>query len=358
MKNIFQLLLVCFPIFIQAQESSTKSYLILDQIKTLGDKDKRTHSTHFEIPNLSDYISEYEQIDAVFISTWIGHEDVAEKQYQKDAEARELKGEEPILFYANENPGLFHYPKAQTGFGMELILTASPDSAKCIQRYRKKKIKPRGVWPCVLFRDFSTTPVLFHYRFPLNRKLYEAADAKLYAYLRTSAKADTVKLRIRMALTIIGKQKSRDFSKMRTSDFLGEAVLAGLEVDNFPKDQAKEIIRQRQNFFVTKCPICRPVETAFVTYIGQEPKATDPKTPKSILLGLMKDNKEDQQIAFSQLIDRYIEAYYKELGMSEADKERMQTLLEADRKKGMGLKSESFGEFCPSCDGACGIKKE
>ncbi len=31
--------------------------------------------------------------------------------------------------------------------------------------------------------------------------------------------------------------------------------------------------------------------------------------------------------------------------------------LETARNLGMNLKSAEFGKFCPSCDGACGIKK-
>lgn len=356
MKNIVLILFMLTAVLIKAQTPVTESQLILDQEYQLEDKDKRSHSTYFEIPIATDFLNDFERIDAVFISTWIGAGELAKQQYRKDAEAAALKGEEAVLAYANGQPGVFHYPKAQTGFGMELMMTSSPDSLKWIKRYRKKKIKPRGMWRAVLFRDFSTTPVLFNYRYPLNRRLFESENPEIYAYLRTSAKADTVKLQVKMVLTIKGIKKPRDFSKMKAPVFLGEAVLAGLKADNFPSDQAKEILRQRKNFFVTKCPICRPVESAIAEYLETTSEQGESKTPKGILLGLLKDNKEDQQIAFSQLINRYIKAYYQELGMTKEEQLRMQGLLEADRKKGMGLKSESFGEFCPSCDGACKIQ--
>lgn len=356
MKNIVLILFMLSSVLIKAQTTVTESQLILDQEYQLEDKDKRTHSAHFEIPIPSDLLNDYDRIDAVFLSSWIGHGKLAEEQYAKDAEAEALKGEEPVLDYANGQAGIFHYPKAQTGFGIELMLTSSPDSVKWIKRYRKKKIKPRGMWRSILFRDFSTTPVLFHYRFPLNRRMYEAEDSKVYAYLRTSAKKDTVKLQLKMVLTIKGIKKPRDFSKMRAATFLGEAVLVGLKADNFPVDQAKEILRQRKNFFVTKCPICRPVESAITEYLETAVEQGDIKTPNNILLGLQKDNKEDQQIAFSQLINRYIKAYYEELGMTKEEQKRMEKLLEADRKQGMGMKSQSFGKFCPSCDGACKIE--
>jgi hypothetical protein len=66
---------------------------------------------------------------------------------------------------------------------------------------------------------------------------------------------------------------------------------------------------------------------------------------------------EEKQIVLSKIIHVYVEIHFKKLDMNPREKNSMISNLETARNLGMNLKSAEFGKFCPSCDGACGIKK-
>jgi len=193
----------------------------------------------------------------------------------------------------------------------------------------------------------------------VRKELSRAVFTDLKFLLRTSATQDTVEGRVIIALTIQGKRRAipKNNKPMDLTSFLKKAMFEGLKNDGFPKAEAQMILHARTTFFVTKCPICRPIEKGVKQYIDNYQEQQN-KAPNDLLLGLSKDNREDQQVAFSQLVNRYIERYFKTSHLSADMISKLRQELLAGRKKGMGLKSDNFGSFCPSCDGACGLKKE
>ncbi len=193
-----------------AQDVVEESQLIVNQYYSLDDVDRKTRSTHFKIPIPTDFLAKFERIDAMFISSWVAITPEASESYNTQSAALDPPLEEGILYYANGHPEYFRYEREQTGFGVELILTDRADSMKCIQRYRRKKIRPAGFWSCVLYRQNSTSPTLFHYRYPLSRALYIQEPKTIYAYLRSSDKITPLELELKMVLTIKGVLKPKN----------------------------------------------------------------------------------------------------------------------------------------------------
>ena len=145
--------------------------------------------------------------------------------------------------------------------------------------------------------------------------------------------------------------------KVRTHIFIKQAVYNGLVTDKFPASTVQYILNNRKNFFVTKCPICSPTEQALDKYLGLENKSKKSNVPSATLTALEANDKTAAQKAFNQLILKYSKAQKKRLNLTPRQLAQLETNLENDRKQGMGLKSSSFGDFCPSCDGACEIRQ-
>jgi len=139
--------------------------------------------------------------------------------------------------------------------------------------------------------------------------------------------------------------------------FLADAVYYGLQSDAAPKEVVNKVVEG--NLFVSKCPICRPVERGFSRHMDNLPTIKVKRDKNSVVAKMMNaDSREEQQNALRDMIAEYIDNYYEALQFTDEAKAKMAEELEAGRKKGMSYKREDFGKFCPSCDGACNIKKK
>lgn len=155
---------------------------------------------------------------------------------------------------------------------------------------------------------------------------------------------------------------NNDAEKTNVDIFMAQAIYNGLVNDKFPLSTAQYILSHPSQFFVGKCPICRPTETAFKQYVQllkNNVKLSEKKTvvEPALLKSIQSEDKNTYLTAFNQLILKYSDAQKQRLALSESQQKELEGNLIDARKRGMGAKSNSFGAFCPSCDGACGIKQ-
>ena len=359
MKSFFITISILFAAlcFAQTDATTTLSTMLLDSEIPLNQKNKKTYSNTVNLEIPIEFWNQFERIDAVFISAWSGSGAVGKAHYEKDIKKMDSNfSANPLLYFAEKAPGFFTYPMNQTGFGTELAIFGTEADTNCMKRYNKAKIAPKGIFPCLIERFVSTTPVNFFYRYALPKQYYAGGKSpKLQLMLRCSSKKDTVLLDTKVALTVMGKRQ-QSVREISMSVFLKDAVLNGLKAEGFPLNHARWVMENPKVFFVGKCQICTPVRAAFEEYISsyQEIKTTsDQKLLDALVLGKV----EEKQIALSKIINIYVENHFKKLDMNPREKNSMISNLETARNLGMNLKSAEFGKFCPSCDGACGIKK-
>lgn len=340
----------------QNEATTTLTTLLYDYEIPLMQKNKKTHSGFVQLEISPDYWNQFERIDAVFVSAWLGSGEIAKVHYKKDLEKINSSYQaDPVIYFAEKAPGFFTYPRKQAGYGTELVLFHDKPDSNCLRRYNKGKISPKGIYPCMVTRFHGTTPVIFFYRYALPKGLYSSDKCpSLNLLLRTSAKADTVIVDTKIAITIMGK-RHKTLRNISLGQFLKEAILSGLKEDAFPLNHARWIAENESVFFVTKCPICLPVQDAFRDYIkNYEEKMS--KVPNELLDGVVLGKVEEKKINFSKIVNRYVDRYFENSDMNEREINDMRAKLEEGRKVGMSRKSDSFGPFCPSCDGACKIK--
>lgn len=145
--------------------------------------------------------------------------------------------------------------------------------------------------------------------------------------------------------------------KVKVAVFMEQAVYNGLVNDRFPVAKAQYILDNRTTFFVGKCPVCMPTERGIERYVEGNPAYKKSNVAEYVWTGLASSDKETQQKAFSQLIMTYTKAHKTQLNLSEMEKAKLEQNLQNARKQGMGGKTEAFGKFCPSCDGACEMEQ-
>lgn len=359
MKSFFITISILFATlsFAQIDATTTLSTMLLDREIPLNQKDKKTYSNLINLDVPAEFWNQFERVDAVFISGWSGSGTLGKTQYMKDiAKMDPGFSANPLLYFAEKSPGFFTYPRQQSGFGTELVIIEGKSDSLCLNRYKKAKIAPKGIYTCMIERFVSTTPVNFFYRYALPKKYYAGDQIpSLSLMLRCSSKKDTVKLDTKIAITVMGKRKEavREFAM---HDFLKTAVLNGLRADAMPMNHARWILENPKVFFVKKCQICSAVQAAFEEYIKTY-QALATKIDQIQLDAIVLGKVEDKQIALSRIINSYTEKHIEFLNLSPKEKSKLQSNLEDARKSGMTLKPETFGTFCPSCDGACGIKK-
>ena len=156
---------------------------------------------------------------------------------------------------------------------------------------------------------------------------------------------------------------SRKDSLKYEKEFLYHAVYEGLSTDQVGAEIVTNILANESFLFVGKCPICSEVIKALNTYLATNPEdgklvdhqklfitLTDPEDPNE------KESIEEAKVALKVLIDDYVRLGFDNFPLSAEQKEKIKAKLEKDRKTGMSRKSEAFGNYCPSCDGACRIK--
>lgn len=157
---------------------------------------------------------------------------------------------------------------------------------------------------------------------------------------------------------LVGKPAfSQDAPKIDAQNFVTNAVFEGLSQDKFPVALAERIMQNGNVFFVTKCPICMPTQEGFRKYLKIKTKFSKTKTPKKILQGFDSPDKTIQQTALRDLMERYVSKAYKKSNASKESLEALKITLEENRKTGMKRKKDSFGNFCPSCEGTCAPQK-
>lgn len=166
---------------------------------------------------------------------------------------------------------------------------------------------------------------------------------------------------------IEARQVPVEVAKPRLFDswtFLRGAVVEGLKEDGADRAFVRESIVGKSELFVLKCPICEPVRKGFTEYGSAEP-GEKPEAGKGIPKDIADELRYAARVArlnaLERLVDRYVSRHYDRLQMSAEERRRMQTTLEEARKEGMRMKelgptSKTFGDFCPSCNGAAKAK--
>jgi hypothetical protein len=135
------------------------------------------------------------------------------------------------------------------------------------------------------------------------------------------------------------------------SQFMADAMYNGLATDDFPIDVLEELLASPK-LFVPKCPICRPTEAGMADYLAVAKKSRKPSG--TVDPDLQSPDGQVRKVAFMKLVARYVAQHHERLGLSASDDASMRKALVMARRQGMDYMPEGFGNFCPSCDGACG----
>jgi len=136
--------------------------------------------------------------------------------------------------------------------------------------------------------------------------------------------------------------------------FLREAVTSGLAENQVPDSIANRLLGNNK-LWVGKCPICDNVKAGLREYIKSE-KTTDTRQA-ALATGqldmLTSTNDSIAKAGLKDLVDMYVQRYYKVLNMPEAEIAAMDEQLLGGRKQGMSVAGGADGFYCASCDGAC-----
>ena len=315
--NILFFLLYNSFIFAQNNAITSLSSVVFEDNILVGQKNKHTFFHSFNISASEEIWSQFERVDAVFISFWTGSGEEGEKQYKLDLKkVRENYQAPSIIYFAQEDPQLFSYPQRQTGFGTEIVFFENNADSLCLAKYLRKKIAPKGVWPCLIYREFGTTAVSFKYRFPIPKQSYSLEKTPSFkVVLRTSSKSDTVRLNTKIVMTVQGKRK-KSFG-IQLDSFLINAIYNGMVDDAFPLDPAKWIVKNKDIFLAGDCLINTAVEKAIQKYIDQYQNLGTPKIPNIYLHGLVQKELFEKQDAMAAILNRYIKLYIENSGMGE-----------------------------------------
>lgn len=156
--------------------------------------------------------------------------------------------------------------------------------------------------------------------------------------------------------SVLGAPKpGEDAKPPEVKEFLTRAIANGLTEDGVPPQFVAELAKHDD--YLGKCSICGPTHQAFLTY-GQRkerPAAKEGKGPPEELVTRLRSNKDDvRRPALRELVQRYVEAEYTRRDLPAAQKKALQKQLEEMRgAQANGLPAGQ--NFCPSCDGACGL---
>ncbi len=147
-------------------------------------------------------------------------------------------------------------------------------------------------------------------------------------------------------------------------EFLRKAVAEGLKEDGADRAFVKECIADKHELFVLKCRICAAVQYGFSEYgsakVETKPVPAEGKgIPKDIVDELKHATRVARLNALERLVDRYVSRHYERLKLSGEERRTLSAKLEDLKKDGMKMKelgSPTFGDFCPSCNGAAKTK--
>lgn len=166
-----------------------------------------------------------------------------------------------------------------------------------------------------------------------------------------------------LAIPACVQEKKGGVDRAEMHRFLYFAVYEGLWEDGADAALIRSLRVKQDEHFVVKCYICNAVRHAFDAYaaapnalFGDMGKGTG--LPKEIHDDLKDAKRETRLRGLERLVERYISRRYERLRMTEEEKAAMKARLEEERKFAMSVKENSFGEFCPSCEGAVQRKKK
>ena len=139
--------------------------------------------------------------------------------------------------------------------------------------------------------------------------------------------------------------------------FLLFAVFEGLWEDGADPAILKELRKNPFEYFVPKCLSCDPVRQGFDVYLASPKSAlsNDCKgagLPKDLSDDLKNPDRKARMEWLRKLNERYVNRRFDRVKMSPQDREVIETFLQEGRKQGMAAKDDSFGAYCPSCEGA------
>jgi hypothetical protein len=133
-------------------------------------------------------------------------------------------------------------------------------------------------------------------------------------------------------------------------------VFEGLLDDGADAALFDPILRDPDKWFVVKCPICWPVMDGMKTYVKLREVMTHPSTgsgfPEELRSGLKSPDRKTRLKSIESLVQRYVTRRFERTVMTAGEKDQMKTMLMEGMKHGGTMKQESFGDFCPSCNGA------
>jgi len=156
-------------------------------------------------------------------------------------------------------------------------------------------------------------------------------------------------------------QAARSLENADRSRFLVVAVFEGLLEDGPDPTLFEPLLRNPDQWFVEKCPICWPVHDGIQAYVTTLPKMVYPAAgagfPEDLPAALKSEDRKVRLKGIESLVDRYVQRRFDRTVMTAADRESMKNLLLMGKKYGTTVKQDSFGDFCPSCNGATFPKK-
>jgi hypothetical protein len=138
--------------------------------------------------------------------------------------------------------------------------------------------------------------------------------------------------------------------------FLMFAVFEGLWEDGADLAVIKELRKKPFEYFIPKCYLCDAVRQGIDVYLAAPVAALgDAKgagLPKPIADALKNPDRTPRLDGLRRLTERYVLRRFDRVKMSDEDRATMESFLQEARKQGMSVKEDSFGAFCPSCEGA------
>lgn len=138
--------------------------------------------------------------------------------------------------------------------------------------------------------------------------------------------------------------------------FLAAAMFEGLHEDYPDPKIFEKILKDRDQHFVPKCPICNPVAGGIEGYIAFSKSCVFPYEgkgfPAELRTGLISKDRDERLKAIAFMVERYVKRRFEQWPMTPGEKQAMSIALLMGRKFGASAKEPTFGDYCPSCNGA------
>ena len=154
------------------------------------------------------------------------------------------------------------------------------------------------------------------------------------------------------ALALSGCSRDAVLTETDRSRFLYISVLEGLQEDGANRALIKSLLTIPDDHFVSKCPLCWHIQSAFDNY-AKGPSMGGAGLPPAIMAELKSPDLITRRAGLEKLVGRYVRRGFNRSKMTDGQKAQMRKLLEEGKKIGMDFaKSGNFGDSCPSCSGA------